>query len=95
MQYYLLRNFVKYVILSKEGGKKEGSCCKTAFLGANHSAKALCKADKYVIEEFHPTKNVCSELSFPFFKSITYTSSGEIIILTSTAFHVEKLCISM
>lgn len=68
MQCYLSGNFAKYVILSKKGGKEEGSCCKTAFLGASHSAKALCKADKYVIGELHPTKNVCSELSFPFLK---------------------------
>lgn len=68
MQYYLSRNCVKYVILSQEGGKEEGCCCKTAFLGASLSAKAPCKADKYVIEYLHPTKNVCNGLSFPFLK---------------------------
>lgn len=56
MQRYLSRNFAKYVILSKKGGKEEGSCCKTAFLGASHSAKALCKVDKYVIGEFIPQR---------------------------------------
>lgn len=68
MQCYLSRNFVNYVIRSKEGGEEEGSCCKTAFLGASHSAKALFKSDNYVIEECDATKNVCGELSFAFLK---------------------------
>lgn len=95
MQYYLWRNFVKYVILSKEGGKEEGSCCKTAFLGASHSAKALWKADKYVIGRTSSHKECLQWVVFSLLKSAAYTSSCQIIVLTSTAFHVEKLRISV